>query len=248
MKTMILAAALLSSFAGAADPAPKYGPSGRPAASLLKRERTFIKESPAPDFWALIPYYEGMRGGHSASAAAMAAVLNALRQETDYTSADELITEESLLKKIPAKDFADRLKGEKPAGIGLAQFGAVFQSALRAYGLKNTSVKVVTASDSHPETAAAIRKILVENEAGDKNQIVARYIQSAFTGDPEGAVGTYSAVGAFDAARDRVLILETDRKYYEPYWVSLETFVKGLAGLKDKAGKADGGLVVVAKP
>lgn len=45
--------------------------------------------------------------------------------------------------------------------------------------------------------------------------------------------------------RAALLILETDRKYYEPYWVSLDTFVNALSSLRDAEGKPAGGLVLI---
>ena len=89
---------------------PKYGPMDRPRATLLKKNREHIRTARAADFWALIPYYEGMRGDHSAAAASLATALNGLRQGTKYSSSVELVTEESLLQKVKKEDFAARLQ------------------------------------------------------------------------------------------------------------------------------------------
>jgi hypothetical protein len=233
MKAFVFAAvpALAASVCSAAEFLPKYAPERKPHATLLKHERSYIRSGAAVDFWALIPYYEGMRGGHSASAASAAAALNALRQTVRYSSSDELITEKSLLTKTAASGWARKISGEKPEGVDLTQLAALLRTSFSAYGM-SASAKTIAAPDETSATIARIRKLLVENEASDKSQVIAHYMQSAFTGDPEGAVLTYSPVGAFDAANDRVLILETDRKYYEPYWVSLRDFVKGLSALK----------------
>jgi len=230
--------------ASAADFSPKYAPLDRPYATPLRESRRHIQAKPAPDYWALSPYYEGMRGGHSASAASAAMALNALRKDTRYSSSDELVTEAALLKHASAGDWASRLEGEKPKGVTLAELGKIMKSILAGYGVKDRTASVVSVEDNGAKAVARVRALLVENEASDKNILIARYMQSAFTGDPEGAVGTFSPVGAFDAANDRVLILETDRKYYEPYWVSLKTFVGGLSSLKAPDGKAaEGGLL-----
>jgi len=226
---MRIAAALalaLAGLAGAAEFSPKYAPENAPLAIPLKKKPAFIRSAPAPDFWALLPYYEGMRGPHSASAASAATVLNALRQDARYSSADELITEDSLLKATAAHGWAERLAGEKPVGVDLKAFGALFEASLSTFGVR-AAVRTIPVSGD----AAAVRKLLVDNERSDKDFLIALYKQSEFTGDPEGAVGVYAPVGAFDAARDAVLILETDRKWYEPYWVSLETFVKAMSEL-----------------
>ncbi|MEQ1920433.1 MAG: phytochelatin synthase family protein, partial [Elusimicrobiota bacterium] len=103
----------------------------------------------------------------------------------------------------------------------------------------------VPVAGTDPASVAAVRKLLVDGELSDRDFLIALYMQSVFTGDPEGAVGVYAPVGAFDPARDAVLILETDRKYYEPYWVSLNTFVKALSSLRDAEGKPAGGLVLI---
>lgn len=225
MKTLLrLAACLLScGSAHAAEFIPKYGPAGAPRATLLKAEREHVKRSAAPDFWALFPYYEGMRGGHTASAASVAMVLNALRQGARYSSSDELVTEDALLEKVKEGGWAARVRGEKPEGVDLEGLAAIVSASLPLYGLAGREVVVVPGSGD-------VRKALAENERSDGDFLIAHYTQSAFTDDPEGAVGTFSPVGGFNAKKGRVLILETDRKYYEPYWVSLETFLDGLRG------------------
>ena len=59
--------AMMTTLAVAQAFIPKYGPEASPKATLLKKERTFIQTKPAPDFWAFMPYYEGMKSAHSAS-------------------------------------------------------------------------------------------------------------------------------------------------------------------------------------
>lgn len=237
MRLVPLVALILSVSAAASEFLPKYAPEDKPFATPLKKRPAHIRSAPAPDYWALIPYYEGMRGPHSASAASAAMVLNALRQDTRYSSADELIGEEALLKTTAAHGWAQRLSGEKPAGVDLNVFGALFEASLSTYGISAEVRTIPVDAD-----AAPVRKLLRDNELSDKNFMIALYKQSVFTGDPEGAVGVYAPVGAFDAERDAVLVLETDRKWYEPYWVSLDTFVKAMSALRDAEGKPAGGL------
>lgn len=243
----VLFALLLSSLSFAADFVPKYGPVEKPYATPLRQDHAFMATHLAPDYWILAPYYAGMQGGHSASAASVTMVINALRKDFKYSSADELVTEAALLKAIPAAKWADKLAGQKPAGVNLAELAALTDEALNAYGLKKYRVKAVAIADAEKKSIEAVRKILVDNEKSDANFVVANYLQSRFTNDPEGAVGTYSPVAAFDAAGERVLLFETDRKYYEPIWVSLQAFVEGAAQLKDAAGKPAGGMLWLTK-
>lgn len=244
MRLAALVALALAGSAPAAGFSAKYAPEDKPVALPLKRDPAHIRSAPAPDFWALIPYYEGMRGPHSASAASAAMALNALRQDFRYSSSDELITEEGLLKATAAHGWAERLSGGKPAGVGLEMFGALFEASLSTYGV-SASVRTIPVAASDAAAVASVRKVLADNERSDKDFLIALYKQSVFTGDPEGAVGVYAPVGAFDAVRDAVLILETDRRWYEPYWVSLDVFVAALSSLKDAEGKPAGGLTEI---
>lgn len=97
---------LLSSLGhGEATFSAKYSPEKSPKVFLMRNENSYLRKA-APDFWTLIPYAEGMRTGHSASAASMATVLNGLRKDRRYSSSDEMITEEGLLKKVKIENWA----------------------------------------------------------------------------------------------------------------------------------------------
>jgi hypothetical protein len=49
--------------------------------------------------------------------------------------------------------------------------------------------------------------------------MLVNFLQSVATGDPQGAIGHIAPVGAYDAKTQRVLLLDPDRQWYEPYWV-----------------------------
>ncbi len=72
------------------------------------------------------------------------------------------------------------------------------------------------------------------------------FLQSELTGDPEGKVGHVAVVGAYDEKNSRVLILDPDREYYEPYWVSVDTLLKGM-NTQDKDSNRNRGYIVVTK-
>jgi hypothetical protein len=71
-----------------------------------------------------------------------------------------------------------------------------------------------------------LEKRLLENEQSRKNFILVNFNQQAFTDDAD--AGHIASVGAYDSTQRRVLILDPDRHYYEPYWVGIETLVTGL--------------------
>ena len=74
----------------------------------------------------------------------------------------------------------------------------------------------------------------------DRSFVVANFLQNELTGDPEGAVGHVAPVAAFDAKAGRVLVLDTDRDYYEPYWVSEAAFIRSMNTVDKASGKTRG--------
>jgi hypothetical protein len=117
------------------------------------------------------------------------------------------------------------------------------EAALKAYGFPSAKVKVVHASD-RPEDRKSLHEALVLNEKSAGNFIIANYLQSEFTGDPEGAVGHYAPVAAYDGKTKRVLIFDPDRQYYDPYWVSEAVFWKGMNTM-DSSKKASRGYLFI---
>lgn len=67
------------------------------------------------------------------------------------------------------------------------------------------------------EACRELRELLTTNEKSDRDLLIANFLQNTLTGDPEGAVGHMAPIGAYDASRQRVLILDPDRRWYEPY-------------------------------
>jgi hypothetical protein len=88
---------------------------------------------------------------------------------------------------------------------------------------------------------------LVENEQTADDFMLAVFWQATYTDDPEGESGHVAPVAAFDADKDRVLILDPDRQWYEPYWVPLDTFIAGMARVDGITGKTRGYLHVTIK-
>src|SRR4051812_38979918 len=82
---------------------PKYGPNAVP---LSKRSNVeYFQKNPAPDFWALVPYYLGQSSGQQCSAANLVMILNAARKDQVLTSADELVTLNSLFEKYTDEQY-----------------------------------------------------------------------------------------------------------------------------------------------
>lgn len=228
-----------SSFAFA-ETKPKYGPE----ATLLRNSHEYVQHHPAPDFWALMPFYTAQQTGSACSIASVSMVINAARTDQNLTADDELATQNNVLKKTGDDEWTKAV-GDKGGGRTLDQLGVEVEKAFKAYGYKNAKVEVIHADDLSPATKEKIHHALVENEKSAKDFIIANFIQGVYTGDAD--AGHIAPVAAYDAKTKRVLILDPDREWYEPYWVSEETFIKGMNTKDNRAGDKFRGLVWVQK-
>lgn len=223
---------------------PKYGPEGKSIAAPISRNSSGITSS--SDYWALSAHYVPQFNGAACSVASLAAVLNAARDSTKLTSDDKNILQEDLLKKVSAEHWSDRIesklgwKGEH--GITLDPLANVVKAAFEEYGFKNVKVRAVHADKIDYAFKQKVRQDLIANESSRKNFIIANFLQSKFTDDSD--AGHISPVGAFDAAHDRVLIMDVDREWYEPYWVSLDAFLYAMNTFDKSANKNRGYIFV----
>lgn len=225
----------------AADPAParpKYGPQ----ATRLFAARDYLRQHEAPDFWALVGYYVPQRDDRSCSLASAAMLLNGLRADA-YLSADaELVTQDALFVRVddPVWNAGLAPDGE---GVSLDQFAAIVERALPVYGIA-VRVEVVHVERADDAALGRLRQVLAANEASAEGFLIVNFLQSELTGDSDGAVGHMAPVAAYDAAAARVLIFDPDRRWYEPYWVSVETLLSGMAARDSASGHSRGYLYV----
>lgn len=222
MRSLVLGLALIVSVSAPAFAKTKYGSKAVP----LSRDQTYLKKSEAPDFWAMSPFYIAQRTGSSCSTASIATAVNGLRDSYALTSDDTLVTEESVLERSKSKAWRKSVsKGGR--GVSLGDLRGYVEATLIGYGLKDYIVEAKIMENASPESVAAFRKVLKENEASKNNAIVINFLQSVLTEDAD--VGHVSPLGAFDEKTDRVLVMDVDREWYEPYWVSVEDVVKSMA-------------------
>ena len=206
---------------GSADKTkPKFGADAVP----IQQARDYLRSHEAPDFWALMPYYTPQATGSSCSAASIAMLVNALRG-IPALAKDSLITEASLLETVGNREWARNtaLGGD---GVSWAELETYLRQSLDAFGLERAEVEIVRPQDATPATLERLRRLLVANEQSADDIILAVFNQGTLTGDAD--VGHVSPIGAYDAERGRVLILDVDRRWYVPYWSSDERLLAAM--------------------
>ncbi len=212
---------------------PKYGPK----ITLLRNAPERVRRS--PDFWSLIPYYVGQRTDASCSTAAASMLLNALRHPMQLKSEDMLFNHEMLVAKLPAWGKATQAGG---TGVTLDIFADYLGQSFRNFGLKERSITIKHVLDKSDLGLKLLQKDLRQNEAQGEEFILVNFLQGALTGD--GDAGHFSLVGAYDADTHSVLILDVDREWYEPYWVSDRDLLEAMATKDSETGKMRGYLYI----
>ncbi|MDA8124421.1 MAG: hypothetical protein M0009_04430 [Deltaproteobacteria bacterium] len=229
-------------FAAAASSLPKYGPAGKPLATPLSKEHRFFQDpaQPAPDFWALIPFYVPQGNELSCSVASVVNVLNGLKSLKGALTYDiPNITGEAILAAVGAAHWRERVTppgygGE--GGLTLAQLAEVVEAALASYGFSDYRVLVSEVKQNSPAELERLRRVLRENEKTAADFVIVHFLQDAITATPGGPFAHISPIGAYDAKTRRVLVLDVDRQWYEPYWTSDATLLSAMATPTKKFG------------
>lgn len=223
---------LLRAAAFAAD--PKYGPAGAPTAVPLSQDHGYLSDPahPAPDYWRLSSFYVPQANAYSCSVAAVAMALNALlntgRSRGDL---DKNITEAELLKKVKGnwKGLVSPAGAAGRHGVTLAQLESFLKAGLLAYGAAGFVVEKHEAAGDTEQELQVLRADLAWNEKSPDDLMLVHFVQDDLTQAKGGPYPHVSPVGAYDAARRRVLIFDVDREWYEPYWVPDRALLKAMA-------------------
>lgn len=226
-----------SVFAADSAPQPKFAPTTQRMA--LSHEH--LQKSEAPDFWALIPYYVSQRDGSACSLASVTMVVNASRVPLPLGAQDKLATQDEVIERVQHRGWRQGFFGgaSTRGGVTLDQLGEIVPLALAAYGIKGATVEVVHADN--PQSAALkekLRAALIENERSARDFIIVNFDQKVFTNDE--TVGHISPIAAYDAVKGQVLVMDPDRTWYEPYWVSEQALLDAMATKDPSAAKARG--------
>jgi hypothetical protein len=224
-------------------------------ATPISASHDYFQKSPEPDYWALSPYYVGQTGAGASSIASMLMVLNFARLNiplpapspsvsplpspsatTTAVSDQEMITQDVLLKKAGEGEWTKNA-GNPGSSLTLDQLAHVVEQACKAFGFTQARATAYYAhkTDSFKKT---LHDALMENKKSSDDFILADFNESSYVGEVD--IDHVAPVGAYDLAGKRVLIMDPDRQWFEPYWVSEETFLEGISTADKVTGMVRG--------
>lgn len=183
--------------------------------SLLRDDSAYLRTAAAPAYWALAPYYVGQYTECACSLASAVMVVNAARSDHLRRTGSRLITQQALLDAVDDAEWRAEVGHDGGQGVGLLHLQSLLEASLKAAGGTPAEVEGVPLGQGTADDLARFRGILLENEACPGRFIIANYYMATVIGD--GDYGHFSPIGAYDATRDRVLILDVYRVELEPY-------------------------------
>lgn len=220
---------------------------GAPAASArakyaafdtpLSRDHAYFSRAPAPDFWALAPYYVGQQDDVSCSLASLTMLVNAARRALPLRSDQPLVTQPSLRARVASPTWEHGLAPGGP-GVTLDQLGTLAGQSLQAFGVTATRVEVTHVAQATPAALERFRALLRANEAAAHDWLLLDFSAESYVGT--GSYGHIAPVAAYDAETQRVLVLDPDREWYEPYWLPDEIALQGMATIDPDSGQPRG--------
>lgn len=212
---ILLLSATLSA-ANAGEVHLKYSPKASP----LIKDHGYFRRAAAVDFWRLMPFYVPQSNDYSCSVASIAMVLNAsTKGRAGCADTEQNITQDMLLKEIRGVPLQRLVSEEGYHG----RHGLTLDELRIAAGEAASALDVqarVEAFSFQNRPLEEFREILRSNEENPADILLAHFVQDDLTGARGGPYAHISPIGAYDSVTRRVLILDVDRGWYSPYWVS----------------------------
>jgi Phytochelatin synthase len=199
---------------------PKLGPDAVP----IIQQNTYLRESPAPDYWKLSAFYVPQFTSSACSVASVAMAVNFARG-LPAAAEESIVTQTALLEAVGDKTWTDK-GAEGGDGVTFEEFVSVLEDSLRRYGMEDHSLEVIRPTDASAASLAEVRRALAANEASDDDLILMYFNQGVLTGDWDGP--HISPIGAYDQDARQVLIMDVDREWYIPYWSSDEKLLEAM--------------------
>jgi hypothetical protein len=174
-------------------------------------------------------------------------LVNFARADQKLMADEPLATQEAVFELVDDRLWQAGL-AEGGEGVTLEQLAGIVNRVLAKYEVPAAKVQTGHIPAASLPELRKLRELLAANEKSDEDLLLVNVLQSELTGDPAGAVGHFIPVGAYDAERDRVLLMDPDRRWYEPYWVSTDTLLRAMATLDAVAEKPRGYLLIRFAP
>ncbi len=213
-----------------------------PGVVSIIQDHGYIRTHDAPTYWEISPYYLPQPTDASCSLASATMVINALRIHQMQYANQKLATTDSVVHSFNSAWANDVKQGGD--GVSLDQFGSFLKQAMKAYHILPIELEVIHATRAK-DIATKFHQSLLEGEKTGRTFVIVNFDQKFISGTER--VGHFAPVGAYDVNTKRVLIMDPDREFFEPYWVSEHLLLNSMETMGSDGRKTRGFIIVKLK-
>ena len=208
----------------------------------LRLDNAYVRANPASAYWSLAPHAIQQHTDSSCSLATATMLVNAIRGHEGQLTIGAPASELSLLDRLKDVVWRAAIHPETGHGQTLTEFADAMTRALASFEIARWRVEARPVTDAEA-CLAELRATLTALENGTTGFVASNYYLDLFYGDGVD-VGHFSPVGAYDAATDRVLMLDVYKKDYEPMWAPLPRLAVAMATKSKRTGEPRGYAVI----
>lgn len=214
---------------------------GQKATPLSQDFSYFQRPESGTQFWKIMPYYKPQLTDCSCSTASAALLLNALMPTHRLSDEVPSFTEERVLALSESSSWKEATKTGS-TGLTLQAFHREIQNLFKKLNVTQKFSSQYFEMKTEEDSRRFKKHLLDFNQS--KGWLIVMYGQGTVLGGPV-AYPHFSPVGAYDEKQDRLLVLDIDGTWYEPYWLPTESVIKNMS-LFDEEMKCQRGYLFVS--
>ncbi|MGH6890768.1 MAG: phytochelatin synthase family protein [Dongiaceae bacterium] len=208
----------------------------------LRQDHAYLRGAPGSAYWSIAPHLIQQSTDSSCSLATAVMLVNAVRGCEGQLRIGPPASEAGLLDRLEDAGWRTSV-AQDGEGLSLTEFAAAMERALQSYGCAESWGVAIQPVTDAAAAAPALRATLTAMEGDSAGFVAVNFHLDLFYGDGVD-VGHFSPLGAYDGARDLVLMLDVYKKDYEPIWAPLPRLAKAMATLSRETGEPRGYAVV----
>ncbi len=208
-----------------------------PWLTRLADDPAYLRRAESPAYWRLAPYYVGQHNDTSCSVATATMLVNAVRGGAVLAGPEPIVTPPALLARIADPVWSAGCGTNEGRGVSLRQLADLTRRSLVAYGMEPGAIEAMWMDAADGRGKDAFLSALTAMEEGSGLVVVNFHAATVYGA---GDYGHFSPVGAYDEANARLLVLDVDRSWYEPYWIPVDIMLRGMATTSPVDGEPRG--------
>ena len=209
-------------------------------AKPLGAQALTISAQQHPKLRLMLPHFARQETDASCSVASAATLINTVRAAMGRRP----VTQDQVVRSDASGLWASATRDAHSDGVDLDGMALHVMQSFYALVSKHVTADVRRVGPHRTDFKKALESSLIDGENQPLDHFIitnARQSDLFTEGEP---IGHMSVVGAYDAAAQKVLVLDVDNRDPMPYWVKLSTLVDAMDTADDVTGEKRGYVLV----